>query len=368
MEKFKAYKTVIWAVVLLLVASVLYLILSDMGKNKEKSKHLESLKEVPVQTITPEKYPIKYEALFKVEARHQFKVNSEVTGVLEKGDKDLLSATAFKKGQVIARINADQFLAELKSQKSSFKAKLVASMATIKFDYPECYSKWVNYLNKLTTDTPLPSLPKSSSEKESMYIVAQGIEESYYQIKSKEELLKKYTIVAPFDGVLNALEMKEGALISPSQMLGDFIGNNNFDLVTDVPRSALRWIKERDTLFLTDGRIGVVERLGNQIEKLTQSIPVYGNIEHSSLRHGDMVAGTIVSNAKIKGCIIDRKLLSADNTVLICNEGNVKKIAVELVNTIKEKALITGIEGPITFVLKTNGLHEGQQIEPVETE
>ncbi|WP_459210810.1 efflux RND transporter periplasmic adaptor subunit [Aquimarina rhabdastrellae] len=365
MEVIKKYKSAFWAFVILSVSLLGYTFLSKTTDEKEESNISNVILKVPVKQVTPINQNVVLDVLANIQARQYFDIYTEVNGVLEDGKKPFLSATHFKKGQVLARINSDQFRADLSSRKSGFKSSLVSILAILKLDFPNSFKDWHQYLNKISPQSPLQKLPKYKSEKESLFFISRGIEEQYYQIKSLEELLRKYTIVAPFDGFLLDIQSKKGTMVSPNQRLGAFIGKNQFDVVMDIKKEYVSWISTKDTLLLKGGKSALIKRVSNAIDQNTQTVQLFATIEDDLLVHGDFIPGTIKTSKKVKGNIIDRKLLNSDNTIWVYENGRTKKIIVKPIIATDSHTLISGFDKPLTILEKTTGIKVGQKIAPI---
>ena len=235
-------------------------------------------------------------------------------------------------------------------------------MAVVKFDFPQSYPSWSEYLNHIFPEKSLSDLPRYKSTKESMFFISKGIEEQYYQIKSQEELLKKYTIIAPFNGLLSTVDVKQGAMVSPGQRLGTFIGKEKFDIIADIKKEQISWVNVNDTLLLENGKSAVVKRIDNTIDTKSQTIKIYASITNKNLKHDDFVSGILKSSQKVRGCVIDRRLISGSNTIFILENEVVQKIPIRQLISNHGKSLITGIKQPVTLLTKTSGIKAGQRI------
>ena len=366
MKGFKKNKSIILGTIFFCASLIIYVMLSAQSEIYEEKKGENSIPKIPIRLIGPTEQKVEISVLGKVEAQQKFDVFTEVNGLLEKGDHPLLSATLFKKGDVIAHINSNQFRAELIATQSAFKARIAACMAVVKFDFPKNYENWVSYLSAIAPDENLKALPKYLSQKEAMYFTSKGIEEQYYHIKSQEELLKKYSIIAPFDGMLTSVAMKQGALVSPGQRLATFIGKHNFDIITDIKKEQINWVQVNDTLLLENGKSAIVKRIGNTIDTQSQTIKVYASIVDNTLKHDDYISGQLKTSTKVQGCMIDRKLISGNNTILISENGLVQQIPVCPLLSNRGKSLITGVYKPVFLLTKTSGLKPGQTIQAIQ--
>ena len=56
----------------------------------------------------------------------------------------------------------------------------------------------------------------------------------FYALKNMEERLAKYTIRAPFDGVLIQADVTKGTLVRAGQKLGEYIDNRSYELALSL--------------------------------------------------------------------------------------------------------------------------------------
>jgi multidrug efflux pump subunit AcrA (membrane-fusion protein) len=364
MHLLKKFKNLFWSTIIIAIGYYAYTTLSASATPLEAER--ESLVNLVPSVLTKKAqaafHHIAIPVLGTIEAQQSIDLFSEVNGIFEKGNRPFLSATPFKKGDVLARINADQFNAQLRANKSSLKARIVPLLAIIKLDFPESFEQWTQYLKSISPDEKLKKLPVYKSEKESLFIISKGIEEQYFNIKSQEELFRKYSIIAPFSGVVTDVMIKEGALVSPGQRLATFIGNRTYDIIAEVKKEELKWIKKGDAILLKNNKKAIIKRIDNQINTQTQLVKIYATINDASLLHGDFIQGKIMPSQKVEGIWLDRQLITPDDYVFIHENGKAKKIKVKKIFSNKEQTLITGIEASVQIIQNIQEIQDGQAI------
>lgn len=365
MNKLKKYRSVFWGGIITILSCVAYVSMSSSNDNLNDEQIKADVANIPVRKITPSIQNINIPILGRVQAQRKFDLYSEVNGIITKGNQEILSGTFFKKGEVIGHINADQFTAELLAQKSAFKASIVSVMAIVKLDFKDSFNAWNEYLVQLDPEKPLQNLPEYASQKESLYFISNGIEELYYKIKSQEELLKKYTLLAPFDGFLSEVDIKEGALLNAGQRVATFIGSKQFDIVADIKKDHLKWIRINDILVLENGKKARITRLSNLVDQNTQTVRLYASITDNDLFHGEYISGEINCSQTVIACKINRKLIIDDDKIMISENNVVKKVKVEKVISTNDYSLIQGFKNSFNILNKISGVKVGQRIKPV---
>ena len=139
-----------------------------------------------------------------VQSENKLQLISEVTGIIDFTNIRFKKGQKFKKGQTIIKINSDEAEAFLRQSRSQFQNQIASVLADIKIDYPESYKKWEDYFLNFDIERNILELPEQSSNNETFFLTGRGIISSYYGVKSAEERLNKYSITAPFDGIVSS--------------------------------------------------------------------------------------------------------------------------------------------------------------------
>ena len=191
----------ILGIVLVVGAIVLskYLISNKKGPQLQSTK---IIKTVFVDTVKNATIPIKIEASGNLLAKRRVEIYSEVQGIFKPGNKLFRPGQAYKRGEILIRMDASEYYASVQSAKSSLYNAIAAIMPDLRLDYPEVYDKWQRYISQFDLEKTTPDLPEMTSEKENYFITGRGIVSSYYNVKNLEQRLSKYTMVAPFNGIL----------------------------------------------------------------------------------------------------------------------------------------------------------------------
>ena len=116
---------------LLIVGSVLFAKHLIDSKQRPKPKFNKIVKTVFTETVTNTSVPILITTNGNLDAKNKIELFSEVQGVLVPFSKDFKPGTSFKKGEIILKINSDEFYANLQSQKSNLFNSLTAIMPDI---------------------------------------------------------------------------------------------------------------------------------------------------------------------------------------------------------------------------------------------
>lgn len=259
---------------------------------------------VPVSEFTPKKITARIEFTGRVIPLEQIDISSEVVGRLERGSKRFKSGIQYQKGEPIIRINNSEQKEQLKARKYEFSALLSRILPDIGIDYPEAHKKWQNYLEQFDADTPLQPLPETDNRQLRLYLNSQNVYSTFHNIKQQEILLNKFTIRAPFTGVVTESRVDPGDMIQPSQLLGEFTRLKPLEIEAGIPADQIKYINEGDsvTMHLSERRrvgntvVGLVDRINAKINDNTQSVTVYIQVEEPTLKPGAYMEGTIDGN------------------------------------------------------------------------
>lgn len=328
-------------------------------------KKLISMKEVPesrpqkvVTSIYTEKVkngetPISITASGNLMAKERVDIFSEAQGIFEGSAKPFKPGSYFSKGQTLLRLNSDELQASLKAQKSGLYNQIVLLLPDLKLDYPGAFPNWEKYLREFDVDKPIAALPQPVSEKEKMFIAGRNITTTFYNIKNSEERLTKYTIRAPFSGILTEALVNPGALVSPGQRLGQFINPNIYEMEVNANAAYADLLKVGKTVELhnlekTGEWTGKVVRVNGKLNQASQTIQLFVEVRGKGLKEGMYLEADVTARNEPGTFELDRKLLFDENKVFVVQDSALGVAEVTPVffkqNTVVVKGLKDGAE------------------------
>ena len=160
----------------------------------------------------------------------------------------------------------------------------------------------------------------------------------YLSVKSDEEKLKKYTVRAPFDGVISKSYTDIGANVNMGSPVIDVIRDGRKEVELTVNTSENEFIKIGAEVLLTDGGntfVGKITRKGNFVNEKTQNISVFTEIssDNEMIYSGMYLEGTISSNITNNVCKIPRRSIFSENNIYVVNSENKLEImSVEIIS------------------------------------
>lgn len=204
---------------------------------QETPEVTEIRKNVFVETVRNSNVPIVVSANGTLTALQKVDLYAEVEGVFSSSSKRFRPGQSYRKGQVLLKIDAAEFSARVRAEKSELYNMIASVMPDLRIDYPDAYGKWQDYLNNFEVNETLDPLPVAENNQEEYFINGRGIVSAYYNIKNLEERLRKYVLIAPFDGVLTEASVNRGSLVRPGQKLGEFIDPSVYELEVSVAKN-----------------------------------------------------------------------------------------------------------------------------------
>ena len=304
---------------------------------------------VSTQLVEPEAYPFVIEATGSLTAKKRIELFSEVQGILLATSTDFKEGNRFGKNQTLLQINSSEYKAQLLSTRSAFLNRVAGMLPDMEIDFPEGSGKWRLYLESFNVNEPLQSLPKPSSESERFFLTGKGIYENYYTVKNQEERLSKYTLSAPFNGVVTESLVTTGTLVRNGQKLGEFIDPSLFEMKLEVPSRYNKYIAlgkevQLQTLDTKQKFQGKISRINEKISSNTQTITVVVEVANKGLKEGQFLQGTIFGEMIENVVKIDNNLLIENNQVYIVKDGKLQLQKVVPVNYVGDSLLINGLQ------------------------
>ncbi|TDS12067.1 RND family efflux transporter MFP subunit [Maribacter caenipelagi] len=327
------------------------------SKKTFKPKSDKVVKTVFTEVVKNGMVPIVVSANGNLTAKQRVELYAEVQGVFKKGSKLFKEGQAFRKGETIISIDANEYAASVQSAKSNLFNQLTAVMPDLRLDYPDIYSKWQDYLSNFDMSKTTPALPEMTTEKEKFFISGRGILTSFYNVKNLEQRLSKYRIVAPFSGILTETLVTEGTLVRSGQKLGEFINTEVYELEVAISKRYTDLLKVGESVELTNlddnsTYKGKVTRISGSIDQLTQTVNAYIEVDDENLREGMYLEADLDAKKEEDAIQVDRGLLLEGNKIFIVRDSVLDKIDVEPVYFSDKSVVLKNVPDGITIVSK----------------
>jgi len=342
------------------------------SKSKTRKAPSKVIKTVFVDTVKNTSIPIIIPTNGNLVAKRRVEIYSEVQGIFKPSSKLFKPGEKYQKNEAFITINDTEYYANVQLAKSNLYNSIAAVLADLRLDFPEVFLKWETYLKSYNLNKPTPKLPKMVSEKENYFITGRSIVSNYYTVKNLEQRLSKYTISAPFKGILTEALVTEGTLIRSNQKLGEFIDPSVYEMEVSLSKTFASLLDVGETVELnnlerTKKYSGIVSRVNGSINSATQTIAVYIEIKNSSLKEGMYLEANLNAKKEKNAIEINRGLLLDEDKIFIVRDSVLDMIDVRPVYFSKTKVVLKDIpDGTIILSSPFPGAYVGMMVKPLQ--
>ncbi|MGS2725048.1 efflux RND transporter periplasmic adaptor subunit [Psychroserpens sp. BH13MA-6] len=334
--------------VLIITAASIGAYIIIKNNNKPKPKIEKVIKTVFAQTVQNSTVPITIPANGNLVAKNRLELFSEVQGIFQGSSQTFKAGQSYTKGQALIRINSSEYYASVQSAKSELYNLITSLMPDLRLDYPEAYPAWETYLNNFDMSQSVKPLPNPYNDKVNYFVTGRGVQTAYYNVKNLEQRLAKYSIYAPFDGVLTEALVNKGTLVRQGQKLGEFIDTSVYELELSIGKafSDLLEIGEQVTLNTLNKQTnytGTVARINGRIDQSTQTVSVFVEVKGADLKEGLYLEAQLDAKDIPNAVKISRKLLVDQSEIFIIRDSILDIIEVEPVYFSPKEVVVKGI-------------------------
>jgi multidrug efflux pump subunit AcrA (membrane-fusion protein) len=363
--------SIVGAGIVLLVGFMGYKSLSQQKEEAPRKPPVVSVKQAQVMKAQQETIATTLDVQGQLAAFDKVELYAEVGGMVQNTGRPFKVGTYFPKGSPLIKIDDSETRLALLAQKSTLLNAIAQAMPDLKIDYSENFSVWEAYLNNFDVEEMIKPLPEPKNDQEKRFIATRNLYTQYYNIKSQEERLSKYTLYAPFSGVLTDASINPGSVIRTGQKLGELMATGNYELIATVPMSDLNYIKVGNSVKLTSEDIdgewqGTVKRIGDQIDPGSQTVQVFIGVNGKELREGMYLRGDVVARSVSEAIRIPRNLLVDQTQVFTIQDSILRLHNIKLVKVEPEMVILQGVPNGTPLLAKPiPGAFDGMKVEPL---
>lgn len=373
MKDFMKRRWAVFAAILILAGSMaIKNMLAGLKEPPKEDPPKNLVAPVSIRTISN----LPQRALISVDGRilsqQKFEVFSEVTGRLLPSSKPFKDGTRFNKGDVLLKLDDTDMRMNLVSSRSAFQSTLTALLPDIKIDYEEQFERWQTYVKSFNPEQSIPDLPNIDNDKLNNFLVSKQVINQFYAIRSQEAQLKKFTVVAPFDGIVSSANVNPNTIIRAGQLVGVFVDPVNYELEAGISISQIDKIGIGDSVKLTSTDIqgewmGKVSRKSEVVDANTQNVKTYISVSGNRLFEGMYMSGVIRGAQLDSSAVIPRYLVVNGNQVYIESDGQLRLMALNIIHDNKDQMIVKGLPDGTNLINQVvPGAFEGLQVEIIE--
>ena len=349
MENVKIRKTSLLAIVIGIASILGFMVLSKLKEAPHKDSGKAKVIKVSVMQIKNDTITADIAVNGRLHAKNKIDVFTEVTGRLLPTSKSFKDGVKFQKGEVLLKLDDSNYRMTLNASRSSFQSLLMQLLAEIKIEYSEDFSRWEDYINNFNPEEKIKDFPEITNKKEKNYLVSKNIYTQYYSIKSQEAQLDKYTIIAPFTGIIKNANLNANSIIRAGQKLAEFINPNVFELEVGVSLAEISKIKLGDKVMLSSNDIdgeweGLIKRIGESIDEKTMNFKIYIEVQSNQLFEGMYLKGIVSSFEYENVAKIPSNLITKGNIVYVINDSLLHFQKIQVIHESDNYALIRGLD------------------------
>ena len=314
----------------------------------------------------------------RVQAMNRMTILSEVSGLLPVGGKEFREGVTFGRDEAMVRLNDAEPRATLVAQRSQWLQLISSMLADVQADLPDRFETWRGFVQSIDVEVPVPDLPEFATERERLYFTGRGVVSGYHNLLASEERLSKFTLAAPFDGVVTQALVQPGSMVRAGQPLGTFVGTGAFEVKSAVHSRHLSVLSPGDAVSLVqeDGATvatGQVSRISGNVDPTTQSASVFCEVRAVSgqtLRDGRFLSGVVQGRPQEALVAIGEALIEGEagqEQVFVIRDGMLALTPVRVVHKDRDQALVSGLEnGAVLLAEPMAGAYEGMLVEVIE--
>ncbi|NJC25052.1 efflux RND transporter periplasmic adaptor subunit [Neolewinella antarctica] len=366
------YSTALKAVVGIMIILAGFFGMKQLGllKGEAPKRDIpERIKVVEVKTINNGNLSTTLAIQGRLQAYNKIALFTEVGGAVRETGRPFKEGTYFKKGQTLLRIDDNEARFTLQSQKATLMNAVANMMPDLKIDYPESFAVWNDYLTNFDVDQTLPALPEARDQREKLFVAGRNLYSQFYSIKSLEDRLAKYTLTAPFSGVLTEAVVDQGAVVRPGQQLGEIMATGYYELVATVPLSELQFLETGGKVDLYSEDIagrwsGTIRRISDQIDGGSQTVDVFIGVTGRELREGMYLRGEADARVFENVVEIDRnKLIDEEKVFVVENDTLLRQLPVTVRKFSRDRVIIAGLpDGAKLLDSEVAGPYDGMRV------
>jgi len=362
-------KIILFVIGVLIIAGAIFAanyIISSNEKVKPKAEKV--VKTVFVEEAKNSTIPIIIPANGNLVAKNRLELFSEVQGVFNSSSHDFKAGQEYRRGETLIRINSAEYYASVQAAKSEFYNLITSLMPDLRLDYPEAFPTWNAYLSNFDVNSTTPALPKTTAENVNYFITGRGVYSAYYNVKNLEQRLGKYSIRAPFSGIVTEALVTTGTLIRPGQKLGEFIDTSVFELELAIGKKFSDLLKIGEAVELksidTDKTYtGKVVRVNGRIDQATQTIKVFVEVKDENLKEGMYLEAQLEAREEPNAIKLPRKLLVDERKLFILKDSVLDVIDVEPIYFSDKDVVVKGVpDGTVLLSKSVPGAYAGMLV------
>lgn len=338
-------RKIIRGLLIIFAAFIFIKLIMSFKKDTSINELTESKRLVSSEIVKLEKNIISVPVYGKLFSLKEINIVTEANGIFY-GEK-FKTGMKFSKGDTLGYIKYDEIESNLNSQKSNLLNQASKIVSEIKFDYPDSYQSWFNFMDKINFNDPLPKLPEIKDKKLKNYLSGKNFFNSYFTAKSTEDRLNKHLIISEFNGSLSDVSIKSGTAVVFGQKIGKYHNPNMLEFESNTSIKNTLLIKKNMQVNIKSDeysgeRNGSVSRINKTLNPSSQNMSVFIETNDDDLYNGMYVYGNIIVGEVDNTFKIKRNLIQENNVFTIV-DNKLISTEIDVIQVFEDNAIIRGL-------------------------
>ena len=338
-------RKIIRGLLIIFAAFIFIKLIMSFKKDTSINELTESKRLVSSEIVKLEKNIISVPVYGKLFSLKEINIVTEANGIFY-GEK-FKTGMKFSKGDTLGYIKYDEIESNLNSQKSNLLNQASKIVSEIKFDYPDSYQSWFNFMDKINFNDPLPKLPEIKDKKLKNYLSGKNFFNSYFTAKSTEDRLNKHLIISEFNGSLSDVSIKSGTAVVFGQKIGKYHNPNMLEFESNTSIKNTLLIKKNMQVNIKSDeysgeRNGSVSRINKTLNPSSQNMSVFIETNDNDLYNGMYVHGNIIVGEVDNTFKIKRNLIQENNVFTIV-DNKLISTEIDVIQVFEDNAIIRGL-------------------------
>ena len=338
-------RKILRGLLIIFAAFIFIKLIMSFKKDTSINELTESKRLVSSEIVKLEKNIISVPIYGKLFSLKEINIVTEANGIFY-GEK-FKTGMKFSKGDTLGYIKYDEIESNLNSQKSNLLNQASKIVSEIKFDYPDSYQSWFNFMDKINFNDPLPKLPEIKDKKLKNYLSGKNFFNSYFSAKSTEDRLNKHLIISEFNGSLSDVSIKSGTAVVFGQKIGKFHNPNMLEFESNTSIKNTLLIKKNMQVNIKSDeysgeRNGFVSRINKTLNPSSQNMSVFIETNDDDLYNGMYVYGNIIVGEVDNTFKIKRNLIQENNVFTIV-DNKLISTEIDVIQVFEDNAIIRGL-------------------------
>ena len=338
-------RKIIRGLLIIFAAFIFIKLIMSFKKDTSINELTESKRLVSSEIVKLEKNIISVPVYGKLFSLKEINIVTEANGIFY-GEK-FKTGMKFSKGDTLGYIKYDEIESNLNSQKSNLLNQASKIVSEIKFDYPDSYQSWFNFMDKINFNDPLPKLPEIKDKKLKNYLSGKNFFNSYFTAKSTEDRLNKHLIISEFNGSLSDVSIKSGTAVVFGQKIGKYHNPNMLEFESNTSIKNTLLIKKNMQVNIKSDeysgeRNGFVSRINKTLNPSSQNMSVFIETNDDDLYNGMYVHGNIIVGEVDNTFKIKRNLIQENNVFTIV-DNKLISTEIDVIQVFEDNAIIRGL-------------------------